>query len=141
GGQPQVLVVTGVRADQAVVRERAGVEGGRHSLGRHSLGARPARSRAHRDSVLSACRRPPAAAPRRPPGPGPAAPGLPCRSHASSAAVTSAKPNRKSSTGMSQGPRSPVTARGAYTTTGALSLVSQPSTGTWKASTISIVSQ
>jgi hypothetical protein len=42
---------------------------------------------------------------------------------------------------MSHGPRSPVACRDAYTTTGALSLVSQPSTGTWKPSTMSIVSQ
>ena len=55
--------------------------------------------------------------------------------------MTSAKPNRKSSTGMSHGPRSPVTCVGEYSTTGALSLVSQPSTGIWKPNTMSIDSQ
>lgn len=42
---------------------------------------------------------------------------------------------------MSHGPRTPVIWCGAYTTTGALSFVSQPSTGIWKPSTISIDSQ
>jgi hypothetical protein len=42
---------------------------------------------------------------------------------------------------MSHGPRSPVTCVGEYSTTGALSLVSQPSTGIWKPSTMTIDSQ
>ena len=39
---------------------------------------------------------------------------------------------------MSQGPRSPLACRAEYSTTGALSLVSQPSTGIWKPKTINI---
>jgi hypothetical protein len=50
-------------------------------------------------------------------------------------------PNAKSSTGMSQGNRMPLACWGAYTTMGALSLVSQPSTSTWKPRTMRTVSQ
>jgi hypothetical protein len=67
--------------------------------------------------------------------------GLPCRSHSSSAVVTSANPNKKSSSGMSSGPRSPVTCLDEYSTTGADNLVSQPSTGIWAARTITMDTQ
>jgi hypothetical protein len=50
--------------------------------------------------------------------------------------VTSANPKAKSSTGMSHGTRHPLYFDGSYRTTGADSLVSQPSTRHWKNTTM-----
>jgi len=55
--------------------------------------------------------------------------------------VTIAKPYAKSSTGMSHGKRTPLLCSAAYRTIGAESFVSQPSTSTWNANTMSIATQ
>ena len=75
----QMRVITGVGADEFVVGGCAGVERGGYVAEGQTHEALPSRGRASR-----------------------------CRSHSSSTAVTIAHPNRKSSTGMSNGNRTPL---------------------------------